>query len=84
MMSSAGILLNYYANEARDKEKALFYVDRMIEMDPTNTSLPKIRQQIENPPRQQATPPKRNTPPRSGNSSSSSNNKKSSTSNSGG
>ncbi|TMI73328.1 MAG: tetratricopeptide repeat protein [Bacteroidetes bacterium] len=84
MMSAAGILLNYYANEARDKEKALFYVDRMIEMDPTNTSLPKIRQQIENPPRQQTTPPKRNTPPRSGNSSSSNNNKRSSTSNSGG
>jgi len=71
-MASAASLLNYYANEAKDKEKALLYVSKMIEMDPTNESLQNIKKQIENPPKQ-STPPKRNTP-KSGNSSSNNNN----------
>jgi tetratricopeptide (TPR) repeat protein len=79
-MNTAALLLNYYANEAKDKEKALFYVGKMIEMDPTNENLPKIKQQIENPPRQQTTPPRRNTP-KSGNSSSINNSKRSTSSN---
>lgn len=73
-MASAGSLLNYYANEAKDKDKALLYVGKMIELDPTNESLKKIQDQIANPPKQQ-TPPRRNTP-KSGNSSSINNNNK--------
>jgi hypothetical protein len=69
-MSSAGFLLAYYANEAKDKDKAVEYVSKMLVLDPTNPSLNDIKDKLLNPPKQPATPPKKNTTPKTGNSSS--------------
>src|SRR6185503_3425588 len=71
-MAAAGTLLNYYANEAKDREKALEYINKMIAMDPMNESLQGIKKQLETPPKQ--TTPKK-TAPKAGNSSSINNKK---------
>jgi predicted Zn-dependent protease len=47
LMKAAGYLVNYYANDAKDVAKALEYVNRMIALDPTNTSLQPIKDQLE-------------------------------------
>jgi hypothetical protein len=73
-MAAAGTLLNYYANEAKDREKAIETVDKMIAMDPANESLKNIKKQLEAPPKQ--TPPRKTTTPKAGNSSSINNSKK--------
>lgn len=46
-MSSAGFLLGYYANEAKDGVKALEYLNKMLLVDPANENLLKIKPQIE-------------------------------------
>ena len=61
-MSSAGFLLAYYANEAKDKDKAVEYVNKMLVVDPTNASLLDIKDKLLNPPRQPATQPKKPAP----------------------
>jgi hypothetical protein len=74
-MSSAGFLLSYYANEAKDRDKAIEYVDKMLYVDPANESLQKIKKDLQAPPKQSTNPPKKNTTPKTGNSSSINNNK---------
>jgi tetratricopeptide (TPR) repeat protein len=74
-MNAAGFLLSYYANEAKDKDKAVEYVSKMLVLDPDNPSLKDIREKLLNPPKQPATPPKKNTPPKTGNSSSNNSNR---------
>jgi len=80
-MGAAGSLLSYYANEAKDKEKAVEYVNKMLAVDPTNPSLLDIREKLLNPPKQPTNPPKKTTTPKTGNSSSTNNNKKSAVNN---
>lgn len=46
-ISAAGYLVNYYANDAKDYTKALDYVNRWISLDPSNSSLPTIKDQLE-------------------------------------
>jgi tetratricopeptide (TPR) repeat protein len=79
-MSSAGLLMGYYANEAKDKDKAVEYVDKMLYVDPDNESLQKIKKDLLNPPKQPNNPPKKN-PPKTGNSSSINNSKQPAVSN---
>ena len=75
-MAAAATLLNYYANEAKDREKAIEYITKMIEADPANESFLNIKKQLEAPPpKQSTTPPKKTTTPKTGNSSSINNNK---------
>jgi cytochrome c-type biogenesis protein CcmH/NrfG len=45
--STAGFLLGYYANDAKDGVKALEYLNKMLLMDPTNETLLKIKPQLE-------------------------------------
>jgi Tfp pilus assembly protein PilF len=45
--SSAGFLLGYYANEAKDGVKALEYLNKLLLIDPTDENLLKIKPQIE-------------------------------------
>jgi Tfp pilus assembly protein PilF len=45
-LASAGFLLGYYANEAKDRVKAQEYLDKMLLVDPTNESLKKIDEQF--------------------------------------
>lgn len=47
-MSSAGFLATYYANDAKDAEKALDYINKMLVMDPTNANLNDAKVQLEN------------------------------------
>ena len=75
-MAAAGTLLNYYANEAKDKDKAIEYLDKMLYVDPANESLQKIKKDLLAPPKQSTNPPKKSTTPKTGNSSSINNNKK--------
>lgn len=74
-MNAAGFLLSYYANEAKDKEKAVTYVRKMLELDPANESLKKIENDLLNPPKQSTNPPKKPATPKTGNSSSNNGNK---------
>ena len=46
-LASAGFLLGYYANEAKDGAKALEYLNKMLLLDPANESLLKIKPQLE-------------------------------------
>ncbi|HEY6503755.1 MAG TPA: tetratricopeptide repeat protein [Chitinophagaceae bacterium] len=46
-LSSAGFLLGYYANEAKDGAKALEYCNKMLLLDPANENLLKIKPQLE-------------------------------------
>ena len=78
-MAAAGTLLNYYANEAKDKDKAVEYIDKMLYVEPQNENLLKIKKDLLAPPKQSTTPPKKNTAPKSGNSSSINNSKKANT-----
>lgn len=79
-MAAAGFLLSYYANEAKDKDKAVSYVDKMLEVDPTNPTLKDIREKLLNPPKQTTNPTKKPAP-KTGNSSSINNNKQPAVSN---
>ena len=46
-LASAGFLLGYYANEAKDGVKALEYLNKMLLLDPTNENLLKIKPALE-------------------------------------
>lgn len=61
-MAAAGFLLAYYANEAKDKDKSLEYVRKMLVLDPMNESLIKIEKDLLNPPKQTTNPPKKPAP----------------------
>lgn len=67
-MSAAGYLATYYANIAKDKDKAIEYLKKMLEVDPDNESLKSNLQILENAPtpKQPATQ-KGNTAPKTGN-----------------
>lgn len=71
-LAAAGFLVTYYANEAKDREKAIEYIDKMLVLDPQNETLKKNREILnEKPKPQPTTPPKKTTTPKTGNSSSS-------------
>ncbi len=74
-MSAAGSLLNYYANEAKDRDKAIEYVDKMLFVDPANESLQNIKKNLQAPSKQTTNPPRKTPAPKTGNSSSNNNNK---------
>ncbi len=46
-LASAGFLLGYYANTAKDGAKALEMLNKMLLLDPTNENLLKIKPQLE-------------------------------------
>ena len=46
-LASAGFLLGYYANEAKDGVKALEYLNKMLLLDPANENLLKIKPALE-------------------------------------
>lgn len=46
-LASAGFLLGYYANIAKDGAKALEYLNKMLMVDPTNENLLNIKPQLE-------------------------------------
>ncbi|MEP7374847.1 MAG: tetratricopeptide repeat protein [Chitinophagaceae bacterium] len=46
-LASAGFLLGYYANIAKDGAKALEYLNKMLLLDPTNEALKNIKPQLE-------------------------------------
>jgi tetratricopeptide (TPR) repeat protein len=46
-LASAGFLLGYYANDAKDGVKALEYLNKMLLLDPTNENLLKIKPALE-------------------------------------
>lgn len=48
LLSSAGFLATYYANDAKDASKALEYINKMLEVDPANANLLDIKDQLEN------------------------------------
>jgi hypothetical protein len=43
IISTAGYLAQYYANIAKDKEKALIYLEKMLALDPSNENIRKYR-----------------------------------------
>ncbi len=46
-LASAGFLLGYYANDAKDGSKALEYLNKMLLVDPANEALLKIKPALE-------------------------------------
>jgi hypothetical protein len=46
IFNTAGFLVNYYANDAKDPATALTYLDKMIIMEPGNENLKGIREQL--------------------------------------
>jgi tetratricopeptide (TPR) repeat protein len=69
VLAAAGFLVSYYANEAKDRDKAIVYLQKMLEVDPANETLQKNLDLLKNPPKQSTNPPKKNTPPKTGSSS---------------
>ncbi|MCZ2460940.1 MAG: tetratricopeptide repeat protein [Chitinophagales bacterium] len=47
-LNSAGFLATYYANDAKDAASALDYINKMLEVDPSNANLNDIKIQLEN------------------------------------
>jgi len=62
IISTAGYLAQYYANVAKDKDKALFYLKKMLMMDPNNETIKKYIADMEKPvkPTKPSTTPKSN------------------------
>jgi tetratricopeptide (TPR) repeat protein len=50
-LTSAGFLVQYYANDAKDGTKALEFVNKMLILDPANETLKGIKKQLESPQR---------------------------------
>lgn len=46
-LNSAGYLATYYANDAKDAEKALDYINKMLLLDPANDNLKDIKDSLE-------------------------------------
>jgi hypothetical protein len=62
IMSTAGYLAQYYANVAKDKDKAIQYLETMLALDPTNESIKKNLDILKNPaPKKGTTNPKGNS-----------------------
>jgi len=57
-LSAGGFLVNYYANEARDREKAIEVLKKMIDVDPGNEVLQNNLKILQQPPPKQPTPPR--------------------------
>ena len=49
IISTAGYLAQYYANVAKDREKALVYLEKMLALDPTNENIRKYRDDMKKP-----------------------------------
>lgn len=54
----AGYLAQYYANIAKDKEKALVYLQKMLALDPTNPDIKKYVDDMKKPAPKTGTNPK--------------------------
>lgn len=54
--SSAGFLLGYYANDAKDAVKAMEYLNKLLLLDPANENFLKIKDQLEKSAKQPANP----------------------------
>ncbi|MEQ1677376.1 MAG: tetratricopeptide repeat protein [Chitinophagaceae bacterium] len=63
ILSTAGYLAQYYANVAKDKEKAIAYLEKMLVLDPENESLKSNLNALKKAPAPKpATTPRGNTP----------------------
>jgi tetratricopeptide (TPR) repeat protein len=51
IISTAGYLAQYYANVAKDKDKALLYLEKMLAMDPSNDTIRKYIEDMKKPPK---------------------------------
>ena len=66
ILTTAGYLAQYYANIAKDKEKAIAYLEKMPALDPNNEAIKDNLNILKK--KQSATPPKGNATPKAGNS----------------
>jgi tetratricopeptide (TPR) repeat protein len=57
----AGYLAQYYANIAKDKEKAIVYLEKMLLLDPTNENFKKYLDDMKSPPTKPVTNPRNNS-----------------------
>lgn len=60
----AGYLAQYYANIAKDKEKAIVYLEKLVLLDPTNVDFKKYLDDMKKPVPKSSTNPKGNAPPK--------------------
>ena len=67
ILSTAGYLAGYYANIAKDKEKAITYLEKMLALDPNNENIKNNLNILKKPQKQPATSPKGNAAPKTGN-----------------
>jgi hypothetical protein len=67
IISTAGYLAGYYANVAKDKAKAIEYLEKMRALDPNNETIKNNLEILKKPQKQPATPPKGNAAPKAGN-----------------
>jgi tetratricopeptide (TPR) repeat protein len=51
-LGAAGFLVSYYANQAKDREKAIEYLKKMLEVDPGNEDLKHNLEILQKPPKQ--------------------------------
>ncbi|HKB44512.1 MAG TPA: tetratricopeptide repeat protein [Chitinophagaceae bacterium] len=67
IISTAGYLAGYYANVAKDKAKAIEYLEKMRALDPNNETIKNNLEILKKPQKQPATSPKGNAAPKAGN-----------------
>jgi Flp pilus assembly protein TadD len=60
----AGYLAQYYANVAKDKEKAIIYLEKLVQLDPTNDNFKKYLEDMKRPAPRTTTAPRGNAPPK--------------------
>jgi tetratricopeptide (TPR) repeat protein len=58
ILESYFYLAGYYNNIKKDKEKAIMYLQKVVDMDPTNAVAPQFIKILSKPPKAQATKPK--------------------------
>jgi tetratricopeptide (TPR) repeat protein len=54
----AGYLAQYYANIAKDREKAIVYLEKLVALDPTNADFKKYLDDMKKPPKPQKSGPR--------------------------
>ena len=55
IISAYYYLASYYNDVKKDKQKAVFYMQKVLEVDPTNASAQKVIEMLTKPPKQAAT-----------------------------
>lgn len=64
-IASSKMLAGYYNNMKKDKDSAIVYLQKGLQVDPTNASITELLNILQKPPAKQATPPaKQTTPPK--------------------